>query len=460
MAKQYYQGDFGFKTILKRYPNFKSFVSVLKKDKSNLYLETNDGIMSNIPLVKTIADPKEFNRVLDVLTKVKTAKFNVKTRDNIVDVTMGPLTWRYYRSGGRLQNVFDEKGNAKTASKPTISQQEDGVRYLLESAKLQSKQNINKAIGFSFGEDWHNSFERSFKGISDKIMNPSTMKQYNFYRDSDSKKPIFLNQLTDEQILPDKKDNWNPSDLWAVKKASESKLKVEVDKLYKAVSKDNDIEKLNDFIFKKFKAKEIIGISLKQVTKPMATIQKVQTDAKYMNSLRYDGIIEKFKFDCGNSYFDILLKMKVFKKTVEYRFRFRPRGASGQVKTYGEGQPVEQKTFDGAISSDVVDKEFKDTRTFEGLALKLKTKTNVISTLKTSNLNKDFVEFVEKDKFKLVTVSGQQDKLSDYEIKRGIVLLYYIYKFEISTNKQRLFKSFYLAAKKLNEFSSIHFKVF
>mgnify|MGYP000722136666 FL=1 len=244
MAKQYYQGDFGFKTILKRYPNFKSFVSVLKKDKSNLYLETNDGIMSNIPLVKTIADPKEFNRVLDVLTKVKNAKFNIKTRDNIVDVSMGPLTWRYYRSGGRLQNVFDEKGNAKTASKPTISQQEDGVRYLLESAKLQSKQNINKAIGFSFGEDWHNSFERSFKGISDKIMNPSTMKQYNFYRDSDSKKPIFLNQLTDEQILPDKKDNWNPSDLWAVKKASESKLKVEVDKLYKAVSKDNDIENL------------------------------------------------------------------------------------------------------------------------------------------------------------------------------------------------------------------------
>ena len=460
MAKQYYQGDFGFKTILKRYPNFKSFVSVLKKDKSNLYLETNDGIMSNIPLVKTIADPKEFNRVLEVLTKVKNAKFNIKTRDNIVDVTMGNFTWRYYRSGGRLQNVFDEKGNAKTASKPTISQQEDGVRYLLESAKLQSKQNINKAIGFSFGEDWHNSFERSFKGISDKIMNPSTMKQYNFYRDSDSKKPIFLNQLTDEQILPDKKDNWNPSDLWAVKKASESKLKVEVDKLYKAVSKDNDIEKLNDFIFKKFKAKEIIGISLKQVTKPMATIQKVQTDAKYMNSLRYDGIIEKFKFDCGNSYFDILLKMKVFKKTVEYRFRFRPRGASGQVKTYGEGQPVEQKTFDGAISSDVVDKEFKDTRTFEGLALKLKTKTNVISTLKTSNLNKDFVEFVEKDKFKLVKVSGLEDKLSDYEIKRGIVLLYYIYKFEISTNKQRLFKSFYLAAKKLNEFSSIHFKVF
>ena len=47
---------------------------------------------------------------------------------------MGGLTWRYYRSGGRLQNVFDEKGiNAEKISKPTIPQQEDGVRYLLES---------------------------------------------------------------------------------------------------------------------------------------------------------------------------------------------------------------------------------------------------------------------------------------------------------------------------------------
>jgi len=460
MAKQYYQGDFGFKTILKRYPTFKSFVSVLKKDKSNLYLETNDGIMSNIPLVKTIADPKEFNRVLSVLTKVKGAKFNVKTRDNIVDVTMGNLTWRYYRSGGRLQNVFDEKGNAKTASKPKTEQQEDGVRYLLESGKLQSKQNINKAVGFSFGEDWHNSFERTFKGISENIMSPMVMKQYNFYRDSNPRKPQFLNQLTDARILPDSKDNWNPSDIWAVKKSKENSLRGEVDKLYKTVLKTKDIEKLNDFVFKKFKSKDIIGISLKQVTTPKATVKKIQTDAKYMNSLRYDGILKKFEFDCGNSYFDILFKMKVFKETVEYRFRFRPRGASGQIKTFGEGQPIEQKTFDGAVSSDVVVNEFKDVRIFEGNVLRIKTKNNVFNTLKTSNLNEDFVKFVEDDKFKFVKVSGIEDKLSDYEIKRAIVLLYYIYNFEKARDKQNLFKKFYLAAKKMNEFSSIHFKVF
>ena len=152
----------------------------------------------------------------------------------------------------------------------------------------------------------------------------------------------------------------------------------------------------------------------------MATVQKIQTDAKYMNSLRYDGIIKKFEFDSGNSYFDILFKMKVFKKTVEYRFRFRPRGASGQVKTYGEGQTVEQKTFDGAISSDVVDNQFRDTRTFETNILKVKTKGNVLSTIKTANLNEDFVDFVVDDKFKLVKVSEQKINFLTMKLKEQL----------------------------------------
>jgi len=460
MAKQYYQGDYGFKTILKRYPIFKSFVSVLSKDKSNLYLELDDTKMGNTPKIKTIADVKEYDRILNLLTKVKGAKFKEKSKGNEYDISLGNLNWRFYRSGGRLQNVFDEKGNAKTASKPKTEQQEDGVRYLLESAKLQSKMNINKAVGFNFGQDWHNSFEKTFKGISDNIMQPTTMKQYNFYRDSNPRKPKFLNQLTDARILPDSKDNWNPSDIWAVKKTSENKLISEVNNLFNIVLKTKDIEKLNSFIFQKFQSKDIIGISLKQVTTPKATVKKIQTDAKFMNSLKYDGILKKFEFNASNSYFDILFKMKVFKETVNYRFRFRPRGASGQVKTFGEGQPVEQKTFDGAVSSDVVVSEFRDVRTFENNVLKVKTKNNVLTTLKTSNLNEDFVDFVIDDKFKFVKISELEDKLSDYEIKRAIVLLYYIYNFETASNKQRVFKRFYLAAKKMNEFSSIHYKVF
>ena len=329
MAKQYYQGDFGFKTILKRYPTFKSFVSVLKKDKSNLYLETNDGIMSNIPLVKTIADPKEFNRVLAILTKVKGAKFNIKTRDNIVDVTMGGLTWRYYRSGGRLQNVFDEKGNAKTASKPTIPQQEDGVRYLLESAKLQSKMNINKAVGFNFGQDWHDSFERSFNGISKEIMNPTTMKSYNFYRDSNPKKPKFLNQLTDESILPDKKDNWNPADIWLIQNETKWKKVIE-----DAVSpngyrgrRSQTIEELNAIFRTLFKSRQIFGVSLKKISGDEARYEEVNVRSSFFKDIEAMTFkVDKIQCKCGrkNEGFETQDSRMIVKDGVkEYNFQIK-----------------------------------------------------------------------------------------------------------------------------------------
>lgn len=460
MAKQYFQGNYGFKTITKKYPIFSSFEKVLKGDRSNLYLEITDGKLANIPLIKTIADVKGYDRILKLLTTIKNVKFKEKSKGNEYDITLNNLTWRFYRSGGRLQNVFDEEGNAKTALKPKTEQQEDAIRYLLESAKLQTKENINKAIKFDFDKDWHDSFVRSFIGISKNILTLSEMKQYNFYRDSNNAKPKFLNQITDQQILPDSKDNWNPADIWCVKKSKEASLAKEVDTLYAKVVKSKDIEMLNDFVFKKFKSKELIGISLKQVTTPNATVKKVQTDAKYISNLNYVGVLEKFLFKCSNTYFDILFKMKNFKEVINYRFRFRPRAASGQIKTFGEGQPIEQKTFDGAVSADVVTSLFVDVREFENRVLTIKTMSNVLSTLKISGLDKNFVSFVIKNNFKFVKVEELEDKLSDYEIKRAIVLLYYIYKFETFSNKPKLFKAFYLAAKKMNEYSSIHYKVF
>ena len=460
MAKQYYQGDFGFQTLTKKYPLFKSFIKPLKSVSNNLYLEMNDGKQVGRPLIKTIADIKEYNRIFGLILDVKGIKVDEKSKGNEIDISLGNLTWRLYRSGGRLQNIFDEKGNAKTAKKPKTEQQEDAVRYLLESAKLETKEKINKAVGFNFDGDWHNSYERTFKAISQIIMSPAVMKGYKFFRDSNPKKPKYLNQLTDAKILPDSKDNWNPSDIWAVKKTSEGKLNTEIDKLYRSVIKNKDIEKLNDFVFKKFKSKELIGISLKQVTSSKATVKIIQTDAKFMSKIQYGGVLEKFKFETKNSYFDILFKMKVFKDVVEYRFRFRPRGASGQVKVFAEGQPVEQKTFDGAVSADLIRSEFGDVRTFENDVLQITTRGDVLTTLKASNLNKSFIDFVKKDKYKFVTVSGLKEKLDDYKIKRAIVLLYYIYNFEKTSDKSRLFKKFYFAAKKMNEFSSIHYKIF
>ena len=40
-----------------------------------------------------------------------------------------------------------------------------------------------------------------------------------------------LNQITDPDILPSSKDNWNPSDVWAVKISEKTKLTINFMKL-------------------------------------------------------------------------------------------------------------------------------------------------------------------------------------------------------------------------------------
>ena len=112
MAKQYYQGDFGFQTLTKKYPIFKSFIKPLKSVSNNLYLEMNDGKQVGRPLIKTIADIKEYTRIFGLILDVKGIKVDEKSKGNEIDISLGNLTWRLYRSGGRLQNIFDEKSKS------------------------------------------------------------------------------------------------------------------------------------------------------------------------------------------------------------------------------------------------------------------------------------------------------------------------------------------------------------
>lgn len=465
--KVYHQGQYGFTTLNKKYNKFiPSFGKVLKPYSSILYLETEDNKLNlSTPTIKVVSpNPSSFSLIEKVMRTIKGFKISIKEPNNKVlfEQVGQPLRFMLYKSGGRLQNVFDEDGNALTAKKPTTDQQEDAVRFILESANLPSKAEINKAIRFDFDKDWHSSFEKTFEGIKKEILSISDMKKYEFYRDSNKNKLDFLNKITDPTILPDSKDNWNPSDIWAVKKTEKGRLQTSVNKLYTELKAEKKtIEDLNKFIELELKKKNLIGISLKQITTPRATVKKIVVDKKLMNAMDYQGIFQKYKYFCSNSYFDILFKMKVLKDTVNYRFRFRPRAASGQVKTYGEGQPITQKTFDGAISSDIINMKFPKVREFTNFVNdNLKTESTVYKTITKQTYDKKFSDFIEKGKFNYITIDELTRKLGVYEVKRSVVLLYYIYHFETYSDKKELFKSFYLAAKKMNQFSSQHWKVF
>jgi hypothetical protein len=463
MAKKYFQGESGFKVLAGSNNALKTLFTKLKDYKLLLYLETEDGKITGIPRLKLVSgDIKIFQAIFKILSSNKLIKATLEKANNQGLFVLGNQKFRLYKSGGRLTNIIDNDGNMIGNKKPSTAQQEDAVRYILEvgSSGMPKKEAINKAAKFEFGKDWHDSFEKTYAGVL-TIMNKSQLGQYNFYRDSNPKKAMFLNQLTNKKYLPDSKDNWNPSDIWAVKKASEGKLATAVDALHnKLKQRKAGIEDLNGFVEKVFDSKELIGISLKKVDSDKATVIKVEVGSDLAKKISFGGISSKFAYNVDGSYFDVLLKFKAYGDNILYRFRFRPRAASSQLKTYAEGQPQDAKVFDGAISSDLINRLFPEIQDWIKYCEKeLKTMDNVYNTLVGQNKDKKFAQFIKAEKYSLLTVNGIKDKQADsYKIRRAGVLLYYIWHLEKITDKSQ-FVQMYMAAKKMNAFSSVHYKI-
>lgn len=466
MAKKYFQGKTGFDLLTNKKPGLKSLIKTFLPHDQIMFLETENGALAVTPLIKIVAEDSLFNKIVSSVTS-KNAKVT-DLKGNKFIVAVGSDKFYLYKSGGRLQNVIDSEGNAAKATAPSTIQQEDGVRFALEyfasNNEYPSKESINKAVNFEFGKDWQESFKKTVDAILTVI--PKTkISQYDFYRDSNAKKLKFLNQITDSKVLPDSKDNWNPSDIWAVKRSSVNSLSSAVETLYANVlSKKSSIEDLNKFVEEKMNSNDLIGISLKKVAGTKATISKIEVDSKYIKNIKYTKPTKKFNYKVSNSYFDFLLDFNVLGSIVNYRYRFRPRGASGELNTYGEGQPQSAKVWDGAISRDMLNTQFPG---MVDITKEMKTSKSKFTTaamaLKTLATNKEFAEFskyVLSNKFEFVEVTGLEDDMSDYEVRRSIVLLYYIYTLESAPNRPELFKKMYLAAKKMNDFSSVHYKVY
>ena len=445
--------------------------SYLKSDgkRKTLYLKFNDGELEEV--VKGVyqikINPSDKNFLNDLRDELEDNGEDIdKSKTKPGQTITFKSGFQLYLSGRTLSNVIDESGNAVAAKKPTNDQQEDGFIINLKEGKMLENLQINKKIGFQFGKDWYSSFTKSFDAFTSKIILKKNLKDYEFYRDSDKKKLEMLNQITDPDILPSSKDNWNPSDVWAVKKDEKERLAKEIDKLYNARKKNNNvsIERLNKFIETQFKNKSLIGISLKQVLGNSANVDKITKDAKYINSVRFLGFKNKMEFDVLQTYFDINVKMACIKNnTLDYLFRFRPRAASDARSNNGEGRLSGSGPADGAIDKknvlSVLLPNADDIAKFQNYG-KSKTVNQGISYVVASNKKyKGLQAWVKKGKYKFLKISNLDKKADDKDIRRGLLNLNYAYLIDTYKDQKELYKKFYLSSKKVNEFSSIHFKI-
>ena len=91
-------------------------------------------------------------------------------------------------------------------------------------------------------------------------------------------------------------DNWNPADVWMIKKS------FKMDELYKSET----IDELNGLIAKAYKKRDIIPISLKQVTGPSSKFSVIDPDS--MMNMKLDINLEFSKVDLSDTFANFIIQ--------------------------------------------------------------------------------------------------------------------------------------------------------
>ena len=469
----YLQGIQGL-DYLSKVTGYKKPMTILKSYLKNngkrktLHLKFNDGeldeVVSGVYQLKI--NPSDKNFLNDLRDELEDNGEDIdKSKTKPGQTITFKSGFQLYLSGRTLSNVVDESGSSVAAKKPTNDQQEDGFIINIKEGKLLDHLVVNSKIGFVFSKDWYQSYVKSFKAFTDSIIKKGSLSDYDYYRDSDKKKLEMLNQITDPAILPSSKDNWNPSDMWCVQKSEISRLEKAIDKLYQERIKNSNvsIEKVNKFIETQFKNKSLIGVSLKQVIGNTGKANKITKDAKYIDSVKFLRFGTKMEYDVTKTYFDINVKMSCIKNdTLDYIFRFRPRGSSSATTQNAEGRLSGSGPADGAIDKkNVISVLFPNADTIAKEQIgKSKTIVDAIDFLVKNNKKyKDLQTWVTKGKYKFLNISNLNKKTDERTIRVGLLNLNYVYLIDTYTNQKEMYKKFYLAAKKVNAFSSIHYKI-
>ena len=459
-ALEYHIGIGGFTKILEQKPEMKPLFDILVNDSKHLHFKFEDGVVKNTLIFSIIAQ-KDFSILEKVYNSVAHLVSNAKIENGKhIDFEYAGTKIRIRMSGGRLKNVFDEQGNNVKETAPSTIQQESALVYILNQTIYPEKEEIENKIGFSFDDSWNESFEKSYNAITYML----GMGTYSFYRDSDKSKPAILNKMMTSKYLPDSKDNWNPSDIWAIHKDS---LDIVTSRLLTVLNlmdkKEATIYDLNLELEILFDQGILLGISLKKLDKGVTgSLQKIKVSPHYIQSIKFISVSNKFKFKPNLSYIDLNCVFEILGDQLNYLFRIAPRAASGDLNLYVQGAAgtTQKGHWDGSVSKILMNGKTENRisifkHKIEHLDLTL---NHSVSSALPEIKEPEFTQWVKGVNSKFISISELDKNLSVFEIKRALCLLHFVWEIE-KLNIQENLKSFLLSSTKMNEFSSIHYKL-
>jgi hypothetical protein len=474
-STHYRVGKNGFDAIRNQFLNnshVNTLLNVLQPYASKLHLKIIDNKITNNIHFSIVDDFQSIKRMYDSISHIGVE--HIIEDKNSIKFRTGDVNFTFYKSGGGFKRIIDEDGNELVNNKPSSYQHEEAIVYILNAfPEYPTKTQINKNIGFEFDDTWFLSFKETYNAIGRVI----DIQSYEFYRDSDKNKLQILSLMTQSKYLPDSKDNWNPSDVWAINKHNKQNVIDTISEtLYRIETGRADVYDLNDTIKHLFDTRQLIGFSLKKVVAPpsnlvsesvlneFAKIEKVEVDYNYVDNVYFDKPLKMFKFNDTLSYIDMYCNMKEFGKDYSYMFRLAPRGKSNDLNVYCQGSgDYNKSSWDGSSSKALINKltDFKIPEFKDYVDYQLNVESNVWKTLDVVDSRySHFIDYVKHNRFIFIDCQMLETEQPEnqYMIKRCLVLLHFLYCLE-QTNMTESLKMLCLSSKKQNHFSSVFYKI-
>jgi hypothetical protein len=312
----------------------------------------------------------------------------------------------FYMTGGRNgSGKLPIKGEVTRS--PKTEQQESGtifcIEYYLKNKKMPSLEKINKKIGFEFDSDYYLSFREQVKACEDSKMINNKSK---IFLDSASKgdhSELFKNLK--KLGYNDKKDNWNPADIWV--------FNVRKTEIYNELKIASSVNEYNDIIKRLFEEKKLIGISLKKISKK-GKFEIV--DPTKRETIQFT--LKNIDYKNGQANFMINSKEN---------FIIRAGFKAGAGKIYYEGKMQGTKVQLGAISKIYISEYIK----------------NVVK--------EDIIEFEKDWKKSKLPIEEKNNEL----IKKSIDVIV-----DVMKKDKDFLKNMYYSAMKQMDTSSIYLKIY
>ena len=136
----------------------------------------------------------------------------------------------------------------------------------------------------------------------------------------------FITKTINDKYGIDKKDTWNPADIWIIK-GKQAKMENEIEDLVSGP--EQQIQELNDYLKVKYRKGEIRGLSLKKISGLKAKFEVVNLGPK-------EGYVDTkdFNYPCDPSCFQSKFDIKTGKKNFTQDVRFVIKTGGRKRKTY------------------------------------------------------------------------------------------------------------------------------